>query len=423
MRSPEPQERQRAWPLRREEGRAAVRRHLSALHDARWSAGGALADGSGGREHGRRTDNRNADERNPRTETPTSETPTRETPTTTTTEASSPAPTTNTAPGALAVSTDEKAPVTSARLHAPPARATPSCRPTKLASADAGAPQRTLQRRPANHPHQKPGGNKLTATHAKPSTPGTKASKQTSATAKNNIALPPRVAAAQAGALSAELAGSAASIQALDFYRIPLFLLPIYQAAAVQYGVPWQILAAINEIETNYGSDQSVSTAGAVGWMQFMPATWIQYGVDALNAGYADPYNPVDAIFAAARYLRAAGAQSNLRQAILAYNHSDEYVASVLLRAKLIAFLPARCHRDPDRLDRCSRPGERQADLVGGTAAERLVIGATAHARLVGKTPARCLVGTTRLAPRPRRRSPSRGERRRRSARPSWLKC
>ena len=52
--------------------------------------------------------------------------------------------------------------------------------------------------------------------------------------------------------------------------------------------------------------------AGAVGWMQFMPATWIQYGVDALNAGYADPYNPVDAIFAAARYLRAAGAATDL---------------------------------------------------------------------------------------------------------------
>ncbi len=72
--------------------------------------------------------------------------------------------------------------------------------------------------------------------------------------------------------------------------------------------MPWQILAAINEIETDYGNDQSVSTAGAVGWMQFMPATWLSYGVDALNAGYADPYNPVDAIFAAARYLRAAGA-------------------------------------------------------------------------------------------------------------------
>ncbi len=156
----------------------------------------------------------------------------------------------------------------------------------------------------------------------------------------NNVALPPQLAAGAAGALAAELASSAASAQALSFYRIPLFLLPIYQTASLQYGVPWQILAAINEIETNYGTDQSVSTAGAVGWMQFMPATWTSYGVDAFRAGYADPYNPVDAIFAAARYLRAAGVEQNLRTAILAYNHSEEYADSVLLRAKLISTYP-----------------------------------------------------------------------------------
>src|SRR2546423_9214042 len=142
------------------------------------------------------------------------------------------------------------------------------------------------------------------------------------ASGSNNVAPAPQQVAAQAGLLAAELAGSAGSNQALSFYRIPLFLLPIYQAAAAQYGVPWQILAAINEIETDYGNDLSVSSAGAVGWMQFMPATWLQYGVDALNAGYAEPYNPVDALFAAARYLRAAGAPGNLHAAILAYNHS-----------------------------------------------------------------------------------------------------
>jgi soluble lytic murein transglycosylase-like protein len=156
---------------------------------------------------------------------------------------------------------------------------------------------------------------------------------------QNNVAGSPQ-SVAKAGALAAVLASSQASVQALAFYRVPLFLLPIYKAAAVQYGVPWQILAAINEIETDYGTDQSVSSAGAVGWMQFMPETWMQYGVDALNSGYADPYNPVDAVFAAARYLRAAGAATNLRQAILAYNHSEEYVDSVMLRAKLISTYP-----------------------------------------------------------------------------------
>jgi soluble lytic murein transglycosylase-like protein len=179
----------------------------------------------------------------------------------------------------------------------------------------------------------------VSAVHAQPSTTAT-GTKGPTSPANNNVAPAPQLVAAQAGALAAELAGSAASVQALSYYRIPLFLLPIYQAASAQYGVPWQILAAINEVETNYGSDLSVSTAGAVGWMQFMPATWIQYGVDALNAGYADPYNPVDAIFAAARYLKAAGASSDLRAAILAYNHSAEYVSSVLLRARLISKYP-----------------------------------------------------------------------------------
>jgi hypothetical protein len=182
---------------------------------------------------------------------------------------------------------------------------------------------------------------KVTHTHAKPSTRGTNTSNNGGASsATKHMAPAPQVVAAAAGVLAAELASSPASAQALDYYRIPLFLLPIYRAAAVKYGVPWQILAAINEVETDYGHDLSVSTAGAVGWMQFMPATWAQYGVDALNAGYADPYNPADAIFAAARYLRSAGAQSNLRAAVLAYNHSEEYLNSVLLRAKLISTYP-----------------------------------------------------------------------------------
>ncbi len=156
----------------------------------------------------------------------------------------------------------------------------------------------------------------------------------------NGVAPAPQAAGGEGEALATLLSGSAVSAQALDFYRIPLFLLPVYQAAAFQYDIPWQVLAAINEVETNYGTDLSISTAGAVGWMQFMPATWLRYGVDATSAGYADPYNPVDAIFAAARYLHAAGASHDLRGAILAYNHSQEYAESVLLRARLIASYP-----------------------------------------------------------------------------------
>ena len=71
----------------------------------------------------------------------------------------------------------------------------------------------------------------------------------------------------------------------IDKFRIPPFLLPIYQAAGIEYGVRWEILAAINEIETDYGRNLNVSTAGAVGWMQFMPSTWKRYGVDANDDG------------------------------------------------------------------------------------------------------------------------------------------
>jgi murein DD-endopeptidase MepM/ murein hydrolase activator NlpD len=127
----------------------------------------------------------------------------------------------------------------------------------------------------------------------------------------------------------------------IDQFRIPPFLLPIYQAAGIQYNVPWQVLAAINEIETNYGTNLSVSSAGAVGWMQFLPSTFKIYGVDGNGDGRKDPYNPVDAIFSTANYLHAAGASHNLRRAIFAYNHADWYVNSVLLRAKLIGGLPA----------------------------------------------------------------------------------
>ena len=86
-------------------------------------------------------------------------------------------------------------------------------------------------------------------------------------------------------------------------FRVPIFLLPIYQAAGIQYGIRWEILAAINEIETDYGRNLNVSSAGALGWMQFIPSSWKAYGVDANKDGVKDPYNPVDAIFAAARYL------------------------------------------------------------------------------------------------------------------------
>ena len=64
----------------------------------------------------------------------------------------------------------------------------------------------------------------------------------------------------------------------IDSFQIPPFLIPIYQAAGIEYQVPWQVLAGINEIETDYGRNLSVSSAGAVGWMQFLPSTLKEVG-------------------------------------------------------------------------------------------------------------------------------------------------
>jgi murein DD-endopeptidase MepM/ murein hydrolase activator NlpD len=113
----------------------------------------------------------------------------------------------------------------------------------------------------------------------------------------------------------------------------PSFLIPIYKEAGLRYHVPWTVLAAINQLETDYGRDLSVSSAGAIGWMQFMPTTWREWAVDADGDALADPYSPRDAIFTAARYLQASGAESDLTGAIYAYNHAGWYVTAVLFRA------------------------------------------------------------------------------------------
>jgi soluble lytic murein transglycosylase-like protein len=107
-------------------------------------------------------------------------------------------------------------------------------------------------------------------------------------------------------------------------------LVALYRAAGYRYGVDWRILAAINRVETGYGTNTHVSSAGAVGWMQFLPSTWRRWGVDASGDGVADPMNPADAIYSAARYLQAAGIQHDVRRAIWAYNPLASYVNMVL---------------------------------------------------------------------------------------------
>ncbi|HXN02490.1 MAG TPA: lytic transglycosylase domain-containing protein [Candidatus Dormibacteraeota bacterium] len=107
----------------------------------------------------------------------------------------------------------------------------------------------------------------------------------------------------------------------------PEVLLGYYREAQQAYGVQWQYLAAINLIETNMGRIRGLSSAGAQGPMQFMPATWASYG-------HGDVNNPHDAIQAAGRYLKAHGAPQNMSRAIYAYNPSNLYVRAVQLYAQ-----------------------------------------------------------------------------------------
>jgi murein DD-endopeptidase MepM/ murein hydrolase activator NlpD len=113
--------------------------------------------------------------------------------------------------------------------------------------------------------------------------------------------------------------------------QLPLSTLHVlWQQAGGAYGIPWEVLASINKIESNFGQNMGPSSAGAVGWMQFMPSTWLRWGTDADGDGIADPWNATDAIYAAARYLAAAGGQTDISRGVFAYNHADWYVREVL---------------------------------------------------------------------------------------------
>jgi len=115
--------------------------------------------------------------------------------------------------------------------------------------------------------------------------------------------------------------------------EIPSGLLAFYARAAEAYGLGGRgvfVLAAINRVETDFGRGMAVSSAGATGWMQFMPDTWARYGVDGNGDGRQDPADPGDAIPAAGNYLRVSGAPGDWYGAVFAYNHADWYVRQVL---------------------------------------------------------------------------------------------
>jgi murein DD-endopeptidase MepM/ murein hydrolase activator NlpD len=104
----------------------------------------------------------------------------------------------------------------------------------------------------------------------------------------------------------------------------------LWRSAGSAYGIPWEVLAAINKIESNFGRNMGPSSAGAVGWMQFMPDTWLRWGTDGDGDRVADPWDPQDGVYSAARYLAAAGGMADLRRSVFAYNHAEWYVDDVL---------------------------------------------------------------------------------------------
>ncbi len=152
----------------------------------------------------------------------------------------------------------------------------------------------------------------------------------------------------------------------------------LWARAGGAYGIPWQVLGAINKIETNFGRNMGPSSAGAVGWMQFMPETWLRWGMDANGDGLSDPWEPEDAVFAAARYLAAAGGRTDLRRAVFAYNHADWYVRDVLSLAGVFTNAGSDVLFTFDELRERLEAAERDVARTN----ERLVEGVRAERRL-----------------------------------------
>lgn len=106
-----------------------------------------------------------------------------------------------------------------------------------------------------------------------------------------------------------------------------------FKSAAKKYGIPWQWLAGHSMEETHHWKIQAVSSAGAMGPMQFTPPTWQDFGVDGDGDGHADILDVEDSIHSAANMLSKSGGTTSaegVRSAIKRYNNADWYVTDVL---------------------------------------------------------------------------------------------
>jgi len=113
-------------------------------------------------------------------------------------------------------------------------------------------------------------------------------------------------------------------------------LLSYYRKAEASTGIPWEVLAAVNLVETGMGRIDGVSVANAQGPMQFLPTTWAEPGIGR-DGDIRDPW---DSIHAAARYLVRRGGLQNIRTGLWGYNNSDHYGEAVLRYAALMDRAP-----------------------------------------------------------------------------------
>jgi len=129
--------------------------------------------------------------------------------------------------------------------------------------------------------------------------------------------------------------------------EIPSDRLAVMQQVSLQTGIPWQILAAIAKVESDFGREMATSEAGAIGYCRFLPQTCAAYATDGNGDGVADPYDFHDCIPAMGRFLLANGAPADMRRALYAYDHSWAYVDKVLAWAAAYGYvdptsIPAR---------------------------------------------------------------------------------
>ena len=158
----------------------------------------------------------------------------------------------------------------------------------------------------------------------------------------------------------------------------------LWRSAGSAYGVPWQVLAAINKVESNFGRNMGPSSAGAIGWMQFMPSTWLRWGVDADGDGIADPWRAADAIYGAARYLAASGGRTDISRAVFSYNHAQWYVDEVLSLARLFTDGGPQATVGLDRLQTQLSTSSREV-----VSANQSLVDARARARKLARVEAR----------------------------------